>query len=49
MYLISGFFYDDIHRPRVAAVYGGNVPRMKLLSSPNSGNELLESLSLGAA
>src|SRR5437879_8622189 len=46
---ISGFFCDDIHGPRVAPGYGTNIPRMRLLSSPNSGIELLESPNLGAA
>jgi hypothetical protein len=46
---ISGFFYDDILRPRGALAYGAHIPRMRLLSSPNSGNELLESPNLGAA
>jgi hypothetical protein len=44
---ISGFFYDDIHRPRMALAYGADIACMRLLSSPNSGNELLESLILG--
>jgi hypothetical protein len=46
---ISGFFYDDTHGPRGAPGYGANVARVRLLSSPNSGIELLESPNLGAA
>jgi len=46
---LARIFCDDIRRPGVAPAYGANVPRRRLLSSPNSGNELLESLNLGAA
>ena len=41
------FFYDG--RPRPAHGRHIQVPRTRLLSSPNSGNELLESPNLGAA
>jgi hypothetical protein len=41
------FFYDD--RPGVAHGRHTQVPGMRLLSSPNSANELLESPNLGAA
>jgi hypothetical protein len=47
---ISGFFYDDIFTAlawhlHVATILGA----WRLLSSPNPGDELLESVNLGAA
>jgi hypothetical protein len=46
---IPELFRDDIHSPRMALACGANVHRMRLLSTPNPADELLESLHLGTA